>query len=75
MYFSNIINVVFFCIFKTSKVSFSLTVVCLFVYFIHYSINHISVWVRVRLGTLDYNPMMHCVGIRNQPIADVDVVM
>lgn len=74
MYFSNIINVVFFCIFKTSKVSFSLTVVCLFVYFIQYSI-HISVWVRVRLGTLDYNPMMQCVGIRNQPIADVDVVM
>lgn len=53
-----IINVVFFCIFKSSKVYFSLIVVYLFVYFIHYSINHIRVCFQVRLGTLDYNPMM-----------------
>lgn len=41
----------------------------------YYSINHIRVFFRVRLGTLDYNPMMQCVEIRNQPIADFDVVM
>lgn len=81
MYFSNVINVVSFCIFKTLKessrlqVSFSLIVVYLFVCFVHNSINHHRVCFRVRLGTLDYNPMMQCGEIRNQPIADLDVVM